>query len=230
MEKIILCCLNTDMFTFFNHINSNKIMREDELLYHYPNSNIRLIFSNKEINDILLINYCCLSKLFLLIMDIENYLDRIKLFINYLFDEIGIISVSSLVAGLLINNSKRRKSFFHKTNKKYSVIIKNIYGASFDLSILDHFHSSYINDIFPIFVTRDKILYEICGAMKIVDFKNNLPLKNIVFIDETYRKEIIKYYNKKLNERQNIINTTEFLWSKAKSLEEEIFLKYKNKG
>ena len=227
MKETLINYLNTDLLTFFKHINSNIIISEENYSLQYPNSNIRLIFTNDEIKEILLLKYCCLLKLYLLLMEEENYLTRIKLFIDYLFDDIGINDVGSFIVALKINNSKNRKLFFHKMEPKYPKIIKNIFSASFDLSIIEYSHSVYKDIFCPIFVTKDKILYEICETMKIVSFQNNFPIKKINFSSENYNEEIFNYYLIRSNKRLKKNETTEFLWSKAKNLEGEIFEKSK---
>ena len=99
-------------------------------------------------------------KLYLLIKYEENYTERVKLFLNFLFDDIGIIDVGSLVAAIIINNPKNIKLFFDKMDEKYSMTIKNIYSASFDLSIIEYSNSFCKNNNYSIFVTKDKILHK----------------------------------------------------------------------
>ena len=49
LKETILNCLKTDINTFSNHINSNEIINGKKYSFHFPKTNIRLIFRNDEI-------------------------------------------------------------------------------------------------------------------------------------------------------------------------------------
>lgn len=229
LQETILNCLKADINTFANHINSNEIIEGEKFPFHFPKTNIRLIFRNNEIQGILLLKYCSLLKLFLLIKDEENYIERIKLFLDFLFDDLGIIDVGSLVASLIINNPENIKLFFDKMNGEYLKIIKNIYSASFDLSIIEYSNRYCNSNNYSIFITKDKVLHKICEAVKIIGFCDGLPIKKInEFIIASHREEYIKHFTIKSRTHQKINIKNEILWSKVRNLEKLSFNKLNN--